>query len=106
MVHQMYKKGDWDILRVHEFVQNYVKHLEQSVITAHSPQEAVLGTLILWLGWLFFNAGSSGAISGGANKDAERAAINTILSPAASGLLTFVSRKYITREKKNIRLDF
>ena len=29
MVHEMYKKKDWDILRVHEFVQNYVKHLEQ-----------------------------------------------------------------------------
>ena len=29
MVHEMYKKKDWDIIRVHEFVQNYVKHLEQ-----------------------------------------------------------------------------
>lgn len=106
MVHQMYTKGDWDILRVHEFVQNYVKHLEQKTISAHSPQQAVLGTLILWLGWLFFNAGSSGAIAGGAHTDAERAAINTILSPAASGLFTFFTRKYITREKKDIRLDF
>ena len=66
----------------------------------------MLGTLILWLGWLFFNAGSSAAIAGGANKDAERAIINTILAPAASGLLTFVTRKHITGEKKDIRLDF
>jgi ammonia channel protein AmtB len=106
MVHQQFKNGQWNNARVHEFIQNYVKHLEQSVITAHSPQQAVLGTLILWLGWLFFNAGSSGAIAGGANTDAERAIINTILAPAASGLLTFISRKHITGEKKDIRLDF
>lgn len=92
----MYKKGEWDILRVHEFVNNYVKHLEQKSIQAHSPQQAVLGTLILWLGWLFFNAGSSGAISGDAHKSSERAIINTILSPSAAGLLTFLTRKHIT----------
>ena len=66
----------------------------------------MLGTLILWLGWLFFNAGSSAAIANGSNEDAERAIINSILSPAAAGLLTFATRKHITGEKKDIRLDF
>lgn len=62
--------------------------------------------MILWLGWLFFNAGSSAALSGGANADSERAIINTILSPSAAGLLTFVTRKHITGENKDIIMDF
>lgn len=65
-----------------------------------------MGTLILWLGWLFFNAGSSAAISGGSNLDAERAIMNTILAPAAGGLLTFWTRKHITGENKHVRMDF
>mgnify|MGYP000934513347 CR=1 FL=1 len=102
----MYKNGDWSLLRVHEFVKSYVEKLEQKSISAHSPQQAVLGTLILWLGWLFFNAGSSAAISDGANLDSERAIINTILAPSSAGLLTFWTRKHITGEKKDIRMDF
>ena len=38
MIHQQFKSGKWDILRVHEFVQNYVRHLEHKSIQAHSPQ--------------------------------------------------------------------
>lgn len=106
LVHEKYKSGEWDILRVHEFVRCYVSKLEQKSITAHSPQQAVLGTLILWLGWLFFNSGSSAALSGGANADSERAIINTVLSPASSGLLTFYTRKHITGQNKDILFDF
>ena len=106
MVHQKYKNKEWDILRVHEFIRTYVSKLDQKSISAHSPQQAVLGTLILWLGWLFFNAGSSAAISGGAYLDSERAIINTILAPSAAGLLTFWTRKHITGENKDIRMDF
>jgi len=38
--------------------------LDEQTISAHSPQQAVLGTLILWLGWLMFNGGSSLALTG------------------------------------------
>ena len=106
MVHRKYQSKEWDILRVHEFVKSYVSKLENKEISAHSPQQAVLGTLILWLGWLFFNAGSSAAISGGSNLDAERAIMNTILAPAAGGLLTFWTRKHTTGENKHVRMDF
>ena len=57
-----------------------------------------------------FNAGSSGGLVGSdGSKDyssAERAAMNTILAPAAGGLLTFYLRKHITGEKKDKRYDF
>jgi ammonia channel protein AmtB len=70
----------------------------------------VLGTLLLWLGWLCFNAGSSlGLVSEDGDSiylSAERAIMNTILAPSAGGLVTFFSRKYITGEYKNKRLDF
>jgi Amt family ammonium transporter len=103
-------EGEWDIVRVHEFVKMYNNKLDNKKIKSHSPYNAVLGTLILWLGWLMFNAGSSGGLissDGRASyEDAERAIMNTILAPSAGGLLTFVIRKHITGENKDIRLDF
>ena len=70
----------------------------------------VFGTLLLWLGWLMFNAGSSLAMVGedgsAAYLSSERAIMNTILAPASGGLLTFVIRKHITGENKDIRMDF
>ena len=32
--------------------------------------------------------------------------MNTILAPSAGGLFTFFTRKYITGEKRDVRLDF
>ena len=65
---------------------------------------------MLWLGWLMFNAGSSAALVGedgsAAHLAAERAIMNTILAPSAGGLLTFMIRKHITGENKDIRMDF
>ena len=58
------------------------------------------------MGWLFFNGGSSAALSGGANLDSERAIINTILAPSAGGILTFYTRKHITGENHDIVMDF
>jgi len=66
----------------------------------------VLGTLILWVGWMFFNGGSSLAITGGNYKSAAQAMVNTILAPSAAGLFTFLTRKYITGQNKDHRLDF
>ena len=63
-VHKRYIDGQWDILRVHEFVRLYTQKLGDGTFAAHSPQQVVLGTLILWLGWLMFNGGSSTAIVG------------------------------------------
>jgi len=48
----------------------------------------VLGTLVLWLGWLFFNAGSTITISG-MRVTAGRAMTNTLICPAAAGLTAF-----------------
>lgn len=59
-----FKDGDIDIDHVHEFVRKYQLRLDEQTISAHSPQQAVLGTLILWLGWLMFNGGSSLALTG------------------------------------------
>jgi ammonia channel protein AmtB len=63
-VHQKFISGEWDILRVHEFIKTYGEKLDSRSFTAQSPQQAVLGTLLLWIGWLMFNAGSSLALVG------------------------------------------
>jgi Amt family ammonium transporter len=68
----------------------------------------VLGTLILWLGWLSFNAGSSNLIGAEGQPNylkAERALMNSILAPSAAGLFTLFSKQHITGEKLHIRLD-
>lgn len=49
---QKYKNGEWDILRVHQFIKAYDTKLIDSSFTSQSPQQVVLGTLILWVGWL------------------------------------------------------
>lgn len=68
MAYKFFKSGQWDTPRVHKFVEYYVTKLNQKVFYSHSPQQAVLGTFILWLGWLFFNSGSSGGITNGLSK--------------------------------------
>jgi Amt family ammonium transporter len=109
-VHQKFVTKEWDILRVHEFVKAYTEKLDNKSFASHSPQQAVLGTLLLWLGWLCFNAGSSLGVVGKDGSalylDAERAIMNTVLAPSSGGLFTFFFRKYITGEKKDVRLDF
>ena len=109
-VHQKFLSKEWDILRVHEFIKAYGNKLDSKSFAAHSPQHAVLGTLLLWIGWLCFNAGSSLALIGEdgspVHLSAERAIMNTVLGASAGGLFTFVSRKVITGERKDVRLDF
>lgn len=72
----------------------------------YSPSQSVLGTLILWLGWLLFNGGSSGGLIGESGYAGRLAIINTILAPSAAGIFTFFTRKMITGQNKDIRLDF
>jgi Amt family ammonium transporter len=62
--------------------------------------------MILWVGWMFFNGGSSLGLSGGNWKLAALAMVNTIIAPSAAGILTFWTRKHLTGENKEFRLDF
>jgi len=55
---------------------------------------------------MFFNGGSSLRITGGNWNDAGKAMVNTVIAPSASGLFTFFTRKYITGQNKDHRLDF
>lgn len=65
---------------------------------AHSPNNVVLGTLILWVGWMFFNGGSSLGLSSPTDgwTKASLAMVNTIIAPSSAGITTFFTRKYIT----------
>jgi len=86
---QKYRNKDWDILRVHQFIRAYNMKLDESAFNSQSPQQVVLGTLILWLGWTLFNGGSSFATVGDAGVSASRAMMNTIIAPSAAGITTF-----------------
>ena len=101
-----FNKKEWDINRVHEFVRIYNQKLSEKSLTSHSPQQVVMGTLILWLGWLMFNGGSSNKIVGSSGGDAKLAIVNSIISPSAAGIFTFLTKKHITGQNKNIRMDF
>ena len=55
-----------------------------------------LGVIILWFGWLFFNAGNTEGISNPKlSGQAERAFMNTFLGPAMGGLTGLFIRKHI-----------
>lgn len=55
---------------------------------------------------MFFNGGSSLALSGDGYKSAGIAMMNTVVASCSGGLLCFFTKKYITGENKDIRLDF
>jgi Amt family ammonium transporter len=101
-----FKDGEIEIEHVHAFIRSYTLTLDEKGFAGASPNSVVLGTLILWVGWMFFNGGSSLTISGGGWKSAGKAMVNTILAPSAAGLFTFLTRKYITGQNKDHRLDF
>lgn len=64
-----------------------------------------MGTLILWVGWLLFNGGSSFGTVGGGGVDASRAMMNSIICPSAAGITTFILEQRMGGNK-NIRYNF
>jgi Amt family ammonium transporter len=77
-----------------------------TTMPGHSSPLAFLGTFILWVGWLGFNAGSGlfiaspsdgvAFVSGGGTV-AGRAAVNTILSSATGGLCALVFKAFMVK---------
>lgn len=79
----------------------------------HSPQNMALGTLILWVGWLLKNGGSSRDITGETGTSVELIIANTIIAPSISGIVTFFFKPYIVPSKAqqkgsefNVRFGF
>ncbi|KAH7617269.1 putative Ammonium transporter 2 [Nannochloris sp. 'desiccata'] len=66
--------------RLGRFVNGHIVHFENT-----NASQMTLGTLILWLGWYGFNAGSTGCMYG-CMGTAAIAAANTTISAAAGGL--------------------
>ena len=64
--------------------------------------------MILWVGWMFFNGGSSLGLTDPADgwTKASLAMVNTIIAPSTAGITSFFTRKYITGENHDFRLDF
>mmetsp|Transcript_1025 Transcript_1025/g.1862 ORF Transcript_1025/g.1862 Transcript_1025/m.1862 type:complete len:231 (+) Transcript_1025:837-1529(+) len=65
-----------------------------------------MGTMFLWFGWLMFNGGSTFAISGSNGIRSQRAMINTIITPCVSGLITYLSKSFVSGQKSDCRLEF
>ena len=79
--------------------------LDESAFNSQSPQQVVLGTLILWVGWTLFNGGSSFATVGDSGVLASRAMMNTIIAPSAAGITTFIFEQKMGGND-NIRYNF
>ncbi|EER12006.1 ammonium transporter, putative [Perkinsus marinus ATCC 50983] len=67
--------------------------VDQTEFIPHSIPLIVLGTMILWFGWIGFNAGSTSSMVSTVDADkAARSAMNTVLSGASGGFTLFVIR--------------
>ncbi|XP_019643214.1 PREDICTED: putative ammonium transporter 3 [Branchiostoma belcheri] len=62
-----------------------------------SPTNVLLGTFMLWWGWLGFNCGSTYGIQGGKWKLAARSAVSTMLGSLGGGLVG-VTYSYATKK--------
>lgn len=94
--------------RINEFVRMYLQRLDERAYNSHSPQQVVLGTLILWLGWLCFNSGSCLSITEN-QENAQVAIVNTILAPSAGGITIFFFNYYQNsklQDNSRVRLNF
>lgn len=93
-----FMRNEIEIEQLHAYVKTYQDTLANRGFAAHSPNNVVLGTLILWVGWMFFNGGSSLGLSDPADGwgAASLAMVNTIVAPSSAGITTFFTRKYIT----------
>ena len=65
----------------------------------HSHVLQVLGTMILWLGWYGFNAGSTLSITGSSASTAARVVCTTTLAASTSGMCTVVLERIRGRGK-------
>ncbi|XP_046350573.1 putative ammonium transporter 3 [Haliotis rufescens] len=63
-----------------------------------NPTNALLGTFMLWWGWLAFNCGSTYGISDGKWKIAARSAATTLMSASGGGITAFVA-SYIVNKR-------
>merc|ERR1719440_2290544 len=61
---------------------------EIDVYTKHSYDSVVMGTIMLWFGWLGFNAGSTTSMIDGSSDTAAVAMVNTLVCPAISGIVS------------------
>ncbi|XP_060076769.1 putative ammonium transporter 3 [Ylistrum balloti] len=64
-----------------------------------NPVNSLLGTFMLWWGWLGFNCGSTFGISGGKWKLAAKSAIVTLLGSIGGGVIG-ITISYLTKKRK------
>lgn len=66
----------------------------------------VIGTIILWVAWLFFNGGSTVDMYKSRNEGTPKIMMNTIISGAAGGLISVVLKPWIFGNySQNMRYD-
>merc|ERR1719258_439073 len=63
---------------------------EIDVYTKHSYDSVVMGTVLLWFGWLGFNSGSTTSMIDGSSDTAAVAMVNTLVCPAFSGIMSLI----------------
>uniref|UniRef100_A0A1I8A679 Ammonium transporter n=1 Tax=Steinernema glaseri TaxID=37863 RepID=A0A1I8A679_9BILA len=63
-----------------------------------NPTNAVLGTFMLWWGWLAFNTGSTYGVTYGRWRHASRSAVGTIMSSVGGGITALVFSVVMTKK--------
>ncbi|EPB78685.1 hypothetical protein ANCCEY_02204 [Ancylostoma ceylanicum] len=62
-----------------------------------NPTNAILGTFMLWWGWLAFNTGSTYGVTHGKWYLAARSAVGTIMASVGGGITSLLISRFVTR---------
>jgi len=88
-----------------EILKCWIRDRENQPFKPYSIPFMVVGTLLLWISWLFFNGGSAKTMFGPREKSVAKIIMNTMISGAISALISTFFKPYIMNTYKKSWYD-
>ena len=85
----------------HDAFKEYLLNLNNE-FRPHNPAFMIVGTLLLWVCWLFFNAGSVEELEEDLNRKIGRIMMCNVIGPSFSGLFAVLFKPRITGEYNRV----
>jgi len=83
----------------------WIRDRENQPFKPNSIPFMVMGTLILWVAWLFFNGGSAYTMFGPRHQSVPKIIMNTLISGGVAGLISTFFKPYVMQTYKSSWYD-